>query len=393
MVKLNRLAPLSILFSFLVFGVVIIKCADINAQSNFLKNSNNSDHWDYQDVLVLGVGADWDATEVKEILTNYHFDKVIVISEGSDKMDYAKAALAKIGIPTGTIKKFDELKGKNINRLHAHSWGSSETINFLSRTKDVNVGNLHCYGSPESVFFNHPLRKALGEERVGKVFFHINDGDGIAKYRHFPKLSTPGFSNKIEFHFYKKERRPVDTEIDHFGFDKYYHYNCPEEKHPLPSYFKNSSFVIGRDIKHSAFRDRDFPTYYSIPSYFVSPGSDYSGKSLTEAQTLTETVNEKHRALIVGKGREADLMYKNMVNSLGKVNVKRVDFYKDDGFLQREARKFGADVILGVKDNKTKEGGVLMDPKPVKIGKGGAEIKKKIINSKPGDNTLYWDYK
>lgn len=126
-----------------------------------------------------------------------------------------------------------------------------------------------------------------------------------------------------------------------------------------------------------------------IPSYFVSPDVKHKGKSINEAQTLTETVHEKHRALIVGKGPEADLMYKNMVNRLGEANVKRVDLYKDDKTLQLEAKRFGADVIFGVKE----VGGVHIDPKLSKAGKGGAETKKKVINSKPSDNTLYWDYK
>jgi len=46
-----------------------------------------------------------------------------------------------------------------------------------------------------------------------------------------------------------------------------------------------------------------------------------------------------------------------------------------------------------IKENKIKEGGVLIDPKPVKVGNSGSETKKKVINSKPSDNTLYWDYK
>lgn len=124
-----------------------------------------------------------------------------------------------------------------------------------------------------------------------------------------------------------------------------------------------------------------------IPAYFVSPDSKYPGKSMNEAQTLTESVHDKNKAIIVGKGPETDLMYKNMVNKLGQDNVKRIDQYNDDKDLQLEARRFGADVILG-----TKTGGVYIDPIPVKEGKGGSETKKKVLESRPSEGTLFWDY-
>lgn len=130
----------------------------------------------------------------------------------------------------------------------------------------------------------------------------------------------------------------------------------------------------------------------NVPSYFVSPDSAHPSKSLTEAETLTETVHEKHKALIAGKGSEADLMYKKMVKKLGEGNVKRLDFYKDEKTLQLEARKFGADVILGVKESK-REGGVYIDPKPSKTGKGGTETKKEVLESRPSEDSLYWDVK
>ncbi|TSA12604.1 MAG: hypothetical protein D4R73_02170 [Deltaproteobacteria bacterium] len=166
--------------------------------------------------------------------------------------------------------------------------------------------------------------------------------------------------------------------------------------------------------------------FNSIPSYFVSTDSKYPGKSMTEAQTLTETVHDKHKAVIVGKGPEVNLMYKNMVNKLGQGNVKRIDQYKDDKTLQLEARKFGADVILGVKGSKLPEapdlgradkrkrddkyyksnggnppppppppppGGVWIDPKPSKAGKGSSETKKKVLESRPSKDALFWEVK
>lgn len=39
------------------------------------------------------------------------------------------------------------------------------------------------------------------------------------------------------------------------------------------------------------------------------------------------------------------------------------------------------------------QGGVYIDPKPVKAGKGGSETKKKVLESRLSDNTLYWDVK
>lgn len=147
------------------------------------------------------------------------------------------------------------------------------------------------------------------------------------------------------------------------------------------SEYTEKSKMIGRELLNSILSP--------IPTYRVYHDSNNPGKSMTEAQTLTETVHNKHKALIVGKGTEADLMYKNMVQKLGKENVKRIDSYTDDKALQLEARRFGADVILGVKG----VGGVWIDPKPSSAGKGGSETKKKVLKSRPSEDTLYWDVK
>jgi YD repeat-containing protein len=84
-----------------------------------------------------------------------------------------------------------------------------------------------------------------------------------------------------------------------------------------------------------------------IPSYWTQSNRN---QSMTEAQIMTEMTHGKKKALIVGNGPEADLMYKNMTNRLGEGNVKwsKQDLGRQQ--LQLQARKFGADVILGTKE-------------------------------------------
>lgn len=150
----------------------------------------------------------------------------------------------------------------------------------------------------------------------------------------------------------------------------------------------------------------------AVPTYWTYAGQP---QSLSEAQTMSETVRDKHKVLIVGKGTEADVMYKNMATKLGQSNVKRIDQYTDDRTLQLEARKFGADVILGVKStspteapaishgnnrkdgtqnngdtSQTKPGGVLMAPQLKSSGKADVEIKKKILQSRPSGDSMSW---
>lgn len=426
---LNQIDILRISFTLLLLFNVIVRPTVANARSDFLNYINNT-HWDYQNVLILGVGADWHRQ--LEILEKYHFDKVIPISQhGNVIEDSIKATIEKLGIPMGTL---EELDGKNIKNLYIHSWGSSRAVNYLSRMK---VGQLNCIGSPESAFANQTLIAALDEGNVGKVFFHINDDDKITFFRHFPKLGLGGgVRGNIEFCFYITERRDIDIKLNNsstipifnvpLGFDKRVFYNCPEKGHGLEAYFSNFSFVVNRGAEGSPFYSKDILPFYTVPSYFVSPASKSPGKSMTEAQTLTEMSKDKHRALIVGKGPEADLMYKNMVKKLGGANVKRLSSYSDERSLQLEASRFGADVILGVRGLKLPEatdlgrtdkqkrddkyyknnggtpppppppppgqkvGGVCIDPNPSNAGKGGSEIKKGTINSRPSNDSLSW---
>lgn len=423
---LNQIDILRIFFTLLLLFNVIVRPAVANDRSDFLNYINTG--WDYQNVLILGVGADWHRQ--LEILEKYHFDKVIPISQDGNVIeDSVKAVIEKLGIPMGTL---EELYGKNIKNLYVHSWGSSRAVNYLSGMK---VGQLNCIGSPESAFVNQPLIDALDKGNVGKVFFHINDDDKITFFRHFPRLGLGGgFRGNIEFCFYTTERRDIDTKFKNsssilifnvpLGFDKRVFYNCPQKGHGLEAYFSNFSSVVNRGAEDSPFYRKDILPFYTVPSYFVSPASKYPGKSMTEAQTLTEMAKDKHRALIVGKGPEADLMYKNMVKKLGEANVKKLNTYSDEKTLQLEARRFGADVILGVKGSKLPEApgrgptdknkqdnkyynnanfpppppsppgqkvdGVCADPKPSSVGKGGSAIKKETINSRPSNDSLSW---
>jgi len=318
----------------------------------FLKYINKDADYHYRNVLVLGVGADWE--RAKDLMDKYHFDLVIPISrEGGIFEDSVRATIEKLGIPTGTLK---DLEGKNIENIFAHSWGSSRTINAIS-TGNIKVKNLHAIGSPESALFSS-LGGSIERGLISKVYFHINEGDNVAAFRHFPSGLQGKFSGRIEFHFYTTERNSPDTihKIPPstpvlnvpLGYDHYYHYNSPAAGHALEGYFRNMSFAINRDPEHTPF-NKSTPPFYNVPSYWASGNSP---QSLTEAQIMTEMVHNKNRALIVGNGREAEIMYNNMATKLGKANVKWIQIPLSDNQLQLEAKRFGADVILGVKGFK-----------------------------------------
>jgi len=178
-------------------------------------------------------------------------------------------------------------------------------------------------------------------------------------------------------------------------------------------FFKEKVQSIKTNIKVEWARP-DNPTlgevwtkFYTVPSYWVTPDPSRTGKSMSESQTLTETVHGKNKVLVVGKGPEADLMYKNMVDKLGETYVKRIDSYADSKAIQLEARKFGADVILGVRDTKPSEatghssdrfsgkeaGGVFVSPQPENVGKGGSELRDEVLKSKPSGDSLSWPIK
>lgn len=379
-----------------LFLLPIFQPSVVAGTSDFLKYINKDD-WDYQNVLVLGVGADGDKIWVQDIMQNYYFDKIIIVSEGHAVIDSILATLSKLGIPTGTIGKLSDLKGKKVKNLYAHSWGTSEAINFLSMSENTKVNILHCMGSPESAIFNYSLKNSIKKGIVRKVYFHINENDLVTGFRHFPKLGVEGgMSGEVVFLFYKTERKPYDTQIKNapeipvihvpLGFDKRIYYNCPEKGHGLPAdYFKNMSFILNRDPDHSPFGRGGIPPFYQVPSYLVSPDIKQRGKSMNEAQTLTGTVRDKSKAIIVGKGDEADLMYGNMVQKLGEKNVKRIDSFLDEKTLQLEARKFGADVILGVRDQSKVKTSEMRDKQRL-ISKNRTDEDKPPDNFRPSYN-------
>lgn len=80
----------------------------------------------------------------------------------------------------------------------------------------------------------------------------------------------------------------------------------------------------------------------------------YSGRSstLTEIQIMTDMVRGKKKALVVGTGSEANLLCVKMIEVLGHENVKKIGSPLSNVQLQVEAKKFGADAILGVKEYK-----------------------------------------
>lgn len=449
------LIPKFLITLSLCVNVIIVFPMGTNAQSDFLKYIND-ENYDYRNVLILGVDAKTD--RAKDLKNKYHYDLVIPISrEGGPPIeDWARAAIEKLGIPTGSLEQLEE---KNIENLFIHSWGSSRGINDIAMSGNIKVKNLHIMGSPHSTLFSS-LGDSLDKGLIKKVYFHINEGDPITFFRHLPSsFFTEGkFTDRIEFHFYYTEqknantlqKKPLDIPIFNapLGYDKFYHYNSPEKGHGLEAYFRNMSFVINRDTENSPF-NKDIPPFFEVPSYWTIPSPDQPrSKNMTEARILTEMTHNKRKALIVGEGPEADLMYKNMLNKLGETNVKRISVYSDDKSLQFEARRFGADVILGVKESNLQEpfdkdkdkinteqdkkeiatipdrenkigdragdkagdkkfggsppppsppgglvggvGGVSIDPKPVKTGKGGAETKKKVLDSRPSENSPSW---
>jgi len=90
-----------------------------------------------------------------------------------------------------------------------------------------------------------------------------------------------------------------------------------------------------------------------VPAYWTYKGPDQPhGKTMTEARIMTEMVQDKKKVFIVGDGPEARLMYTNMTNRLGQENVKWFKQELERRQMQLEAKKFGADIILGAKEHR-----------------------------------------
>lgn len=418
----------------LLFLVIFIGCLNgriiytWGSGTNDFKKYINNANYNYENVLVLGVGADWEAAV--DLMNKYDFDLVIPVSRDGNKVeDSVMAAIEKLGIRTGTL---GDIKGKNINNLFAHSWGSSRAINTIATNDTIRVKNLHAIGSPHSILWSS-LGESIDRGKINKVYFHVNEGDNISGiFKNFPSALGGKFTSRIEIHDYTTKSNSVGTIIKEplIGFKKYEHYNCPGKGHGLEDeYFKNMSFALNRDPQHSPFNG-SIPPFYKVPSYWVSGGA---GQSLTAANTVTGMVHNKNKSLIVGSGSEAELMYNNVVKKMGKENVYWLkNTPANEKLLQKEARTFGADVILGVRTNnsnlpdhninsfpepKIKQpdeiykraargpfppppggpgggaanvGGVCNNPEPVSNGKGGSETKKKVLESRPSGDSLTW---
>jgi hypothetical protein len=84
----------------------------------------------------------------------------------------------------------------------------------------------------------------------------------------------------------------------------------------------------------------------TIPNYWVTPGT---ARSMTEANTLPAFAQGKHRALIVGDGKEAQHMYEATCRLLGPDNVKWIKPGGQPVDWMKAAWDFGAEVVYGEK--------------------------------------------
>lgn len=108
--------------------------------------------------------------------------------------------------------------------------------------------------------------------------------------------------------------------------------------------------LMGTDFRRAYARGRvGAPTQKAVPSYWTVTGRE---QSMTEAGLLPGMANGKTKALIVGKGSEADAIYQGTVERLGEANVLRIheEFVGDSLDLQHKARAFGAEIILAAKN-------------------------------------------
>lgn len=90
----------------------------------------------------------------------------------------------------------------------------------------------------------------------------------------------------------------------------------------------------------------DLPEKTATPNYWVTAGRQ---QSLSEANTAVSFAKDSRRALVVGDGREAYLMYQKTAQRLGADNVRWIRAHGSKVDWKSEARRFNADVVLGVK--------------------------------------------
>lgn len=426
--------------ALLILGFCLAMQALIGASQGYADNSNkefldyiNNEKWDINSVLVLGVGA---TEEPKGI----RFDKVIPVSRAGQSIeDSFRATIAKLGVSTANL---EDLHGKRIRELDAHSWGSSEMIHLLNMDPTIKVKELNLFGSPHSIVMS--LQTALERGQISKVRFHINVGqegfnfkeeDLIALLRHIPGLTSKGSipfgpgESRIEVHYYYTTASDQNTKIDNpmIGFTKYHHYNSLYDGHGLKGYLLNWIHADPEHLPRWAKSVKE--PFTNIPQYWTNGGRK---ESMTEAEIMIAFARGKERALVVGEGKEAQYLYKQLEKMLG---TERVKWVKDAATWQKEAYSFGADVVLGVRsqtlprlplappeaevkrldekkltspppppplvaigpqgsasaakqgnnhhDPGPGPGGVMMDSNPQPDGKGGADIKKKILQSRP----------
>ena len=88
------------------------------------------------------------------------------------------------------------------------------------------------------------------------------------------------------------------------------------------------------------------PRPATVPNYWVSPGT---ASSMTEANTVLAFARGKHRALIVGDGKEAQHMYQATSRLLGPDNVKWIQPGGKAVDWETAARRFKADGVWGTK--------------------------------------------
>lgn len=269
------------------------------------------------------------------------FDYLVAHSNGNDVANNAiKAGIIKvrhlisIAPPAGFKKEIKNLPVHSVEIYRtkgdpvAEVLGKKTVVGFLQRLGDINIGVI-----------NRTTKPIIGIE-ITKSW-----PDKIQP----PEITERTFEGP---YYFTDKPHHYETNANNIALDKMYSLNRTidtadpniADKGKINSL--QESLSRHRSIFPNAVKKFD-KTLSPILSYWTQGNRN---QSMTEAQIMTEMTPGKKRAFIVGNGPEAELMYKNMTNRLGEGNVKwsKQDLGRQQ--LQLQARKFGADVILGTKE-------------------------------------------
>ncbi len=430
------------IFFILFFAVLVsLKPTLTNAQSEFIKYVNEDKFKHYENGVFLGMFKS--QKEAEEFLSEKKLNPVtlepydVAFAFGmSGNKPWVKVweytRVIGDNLSWSPLTNYSKIEGLKFNNLVVHS-NTTDIANNAIKAHYIKVDNLIALAPPAG--FKDEIRNLFG---VKSVEIYRTKGDPVAEV--LGKKTLFGIMQKfgdLNIGMINKTDRPIigievtrpwpdevqTPKIDEIIFEGPYYftknphdYETNASNVALKKMYSLDRIIRTADQKMISIAKINelqgkledyrlkFPVTiekFDVPSYWTYKNRP---QSLTEAQTMTEMTHEKTRILIVGKGPEADLMYKNMVKKLDETKVQRIDSFVNETTLQLEARKFGADVILGVKDTKLSDvtlsssdgsskqnlSGVDISPQLSQADTGGSETKEIVLKSRSSQNSLAW---